>query len=453
MRFTRWSLFLSLGALALAGCTRSEPYKPSAKPAFNGPAVGRQAPAARSNQDLADIYAELAFGLESNERNAGLRRFEGPIRIGFGSPALAPFRGEVDALAAHLRTEAEIDIAMAGAAETPNLTIHLVPRADMDRELPSLACFVAFVDMDWPAYIARPEAEIEAAELVNAPITATSVYIPADSTPYDMQTCLTEEILQGLGLGNDLYPVHETIFNDDNAHGRATEFDMQMLRLHYNSRLKSRMPEAEARRIAREILDEQRPEGRAIKSRGLAKRNEVWTNALHYLSFPDIGEDAEIRIAKALEKLSEEFPPDDLRVGTAKFTHADVLSKIDPKAAIWKYDEARAAFERAVPPGDVRFALIDFNQALMLDDNGTDPDRVEKLLTRALPILAAHEKSLELGVAYRVLASVAGKRGRRADMLKYELEAHNWLIYAQGVDYAQLSSTRDLLRLLVEAEG
>jgi len=75
------------------------------------------------------------------------------------------------------------------------------------------------------------------------------------------RSCLHEEIVQALGLGNDDPTVRPSIFNDDEEFALLTEHDEYLLRVLYDPRLKPGMGETEATPVVRQIVSELRPEG------------------------------------------------------------------------------------------------------------------------------------------------------------------------------------------------
>ena len=70
------------------------------------------------------------------------------------------------------------------------------------------------------------------------------------------QTCVHEELAQGLGLANDSPRARPSIFNDDEEFGFLTRQDELLLRLLYDPRLMTGMTEQEAGPIVRQIATE-----------------------------------------------------------------------------------------------------------------------------------------------------------------------------------------------------
>ncbi|NIZ15683.1 DUF2927 domain-containing protein [Phaeobacter sp. HF9A] len=74
------------------------------------------------------------------------------------------------------------------------------------------------------------------------------------------ESCIHEEVAQGLGLRNDSPKARPSIFNDDDEFARLTSHDEKLLQMLYDRRLRVGMSAAEARpvvtRIAQEVMGE-----------------------------------------------------------------------------------------------------------------------------------------------------------------------------------------------------
>lgn len=76
------------------------------------------------------------------------------------------------------------------------------------------------------------------------------------------QSCLHEEIAQGLGLANDSPRARPSIFNDDEEFALLTRMDEMLLRLLYHPELQPGMTAATARPIVQRLAKEMMPENR-----------------------------------------------------------------------------------------------------------------------------------------------------------------------------------------------
>lgn len=75
------------------------------------------------------------------------------------------------------------------------------------------------------------------------------VFIPVEQPDLMRQSCIHEELAQGLGLPNDSGLARPSIFNDDEEFALLTRQDELMLKMLYDPALRSGMTEAEARPI------------------------------------------------------------------------------------------------------------------------------------------------------------------------------------------------------------
>ena len=70
------------------------------------------------------------------------------------------------------------------------------------------------------------------------------------------QSCVHEELAQGMGLANDSPRARPSIFNDDEEFAYLTRHDELLLRILYDPRLVPGMTEAEARPVVQTIATE-----------------------------------------------------------------------------------------------------------------------------------------------------------------------------------------------------
>ncbi|MFK7837881.1 MAG: DUF2927 domain-containing protein [Sulfitobacter sp.] len=88
--------------------------------------------------------------------------------------------------------------------------------------------------------------------------TAAVAVIRAENPDLLRLSCIHEELAQGLGLANDSPAARPSIFNDDDEFALLTDHDELLLKMLYDSRLRTGMAAAEAapvtRIIARELI-------------------------------------------------------------------------------------------------------------------------------------------------------------------------------------------------------
>jgi len=86
--------------------------------------------------------------------------------------------------------------------------------------------------------------------------SAAVAVIRAEHPPLLRQSCLHEELAQGLGLANDSPAARPSIFNDDEEFALLTRHDELLLKILYDRRLKLGMTPATARPIVEQIVAE-----------------------------------------------------------------------------------------------------------------------------------------------------------------------------------------------------
>ncbi len=289
------------GALALAGCTdfRTLPEPPPQPPAVETPAVSEAsrvatrhyasvqqsllaqgklrtetapADAPYSNEDLArnfvaialfDEYTTEAGRLVDRRSASSLRRWTKPVRLQlhFGdsvSPAIRETdRLAVEAYTRRLRGATAHPIVLANSGgnfhvfivnEDERMVIGEalaevypdITRATIDRveNMPLSDLCLALSNIDQ-----------RTGQFVNA-----IAIIRAEHPALSRQSCLHEEIAQGLGLPNDSPDARPSIFNDDEEFAFLTDHDAELLSLLYNPALSPGMTAAQVRPILSQLL-------------------------------------------------------------------------------------------------------------------------------------------------------------------------------------------------------
>ncbi|SFA87147.1 Protein of unknown function [Poseidonocella pacifica] len=301
--------FLAVALFALAACeTVAPPPPPTEPPARPTPPVSATpAEPSQASKDLATYYARvqndlLTRGLlrkdgggpdtpfnarqlaENFERIAlydeygggtgtlsgrttasVLRRWEKPVRISveFGATVSKDQRKSDTALISRY------------AARLARVTGHDIR---MDAHAPNYHVIVAGED-DRPAFAARLREIVpginpaSVSTFVNLPRSVSCVVfafpgrtdfsyvkaialIRAEHPPQMRESCIHEELAQGLGLANDSPEARPSIFNDDEEFGLLTSHDELLLKMLYDPRLRMGMTAREARPIIETIAAE-----------------------------------------------------------------------------------------------------------------------------------------------------------------------------------------------------
>lgn len=87
------------------------------------------------------------------------------------------------------------------------------------------------------------------------------IMMGTELSPLMRTSCIQEEVVQALGLGNDHTDVRPSVFNDDEEFALLTRHDEYLLRILYDPRLRIGMTAEEALPVVQRIISELRPEG------------------------------------------------------------------------------------------------------------------------------------------------------------------------------------------------
>lgn len=232
------------------------------------PAAFAQAPAAiefdPSNASLAEWFGRVA--LQSEDRQ-GIERpivkWTAPIRIGVLGDRVPVFLPWVERHVALLRRLTGHDIQVITAGEANFIVVFAAdifakPQGNARRGMRLLFDSDAEID----AYVMGRERTANCyfrVRNVGIAIGGAMAVIPSQRDPATAWRCVVEEITQSLGLFNDSTLNTYSIFNDFTPYVDMTPPDEMMLKLLYDPRMRVGMPPADAKALARRILDEWRP--------------------------------------------------------------------------------------------------------------------------------------------------------------------------------------------------
>lgn len=196
-----------------------------------------------------------------------LRRWEAPVRLGleFGASVPPSQRGrdaaDVRRYAARLARHTRHPVSLAAK---PNFIVAFLSEDDRPAALPQIAKRLGLNAADLTALAELPR-EIYCLVVAFPDRSNPSAYgaalaiIRAENPDLLRLSCIHEEVAQGLGLANDSPSARPSIFNDDDEFALLTSHDEQLLRLHYDKRLRTGMAIQDAtpivRIIASELLD------------------------------------------------------------------------------------------------------------------------------------------------------------------------------------------------------
>lgn len=199
------------------------------------------------------------------EAAAPLRRWEQPvsIRIAFGPSADVAVRREVRGeVAAYASRLAETSGHTVGTTEgNGNFTLLVLAeeeRHNIGQYLRDLAPSIPGHDV---TTLSRLSPDIYCTVFAYSQGNSYSyahavALIRAELPPLLRQSCIHEELAQGMGLANDSPTVRPSIFNDDEEFALLTRHDELLLKILYDPRLHPGMTEEEATPIVRMIAGE-----------------------------------------------------------------------------------------------------------------------------------------------------------------------------------------------------
>jgi hypothetical protein len=224
--------------------------------AGNGGAHPASAGGSLSNEEILRNLTTVVFGSEFlGEDTPYIRKWIGPMRVAVAGDPQGRYSDLIDAHLATLRQLTGLDIARVrdAASAGVNARILFLDRASfiasargyLAKGKPgtnhNLACFGVFKsnrDRD---------------------IVQFSAMIPSDGSRENVAACIVEEVTQVLGLPNDSYDIHPTIFNDDDEYHQLTWQDRLMVRVLYDRRVAPGMSRGAFTAVARRIIDELHP--------------------------------------------------------------------------------------------------------------------------------------------------------------------------------------------------
>lgn len=218
---------------------------------------------------LHEEFSSVGGQFMARETASKLRRWEIPVRVSVEFRGVIPEaqrqadRRSVTSFVNRLSRVTDHPIAVTTTA-TPNFHVFIVDElarrglADRLREIiPSIspAAISAVTDLPRSSYCLvfawDPDDDGSYAKAV--------AVIRAEHPTLLRQSCIHEEIAQGLGLSNDNPSVRPSVFNDDEEFGLLTRHDEQLLGILYDPRLRPGMMADQAMpivtKIARERLD------------------------------------------------------------------------------------------------------------------------------------------------------------------------------------------------------
>ena len=213
-----------------------------------------------------DEYAPGGGYRPSSGRAGGLRKWQGPVRMGVEFGASVPRdqqvqdRNTITAYANRLSQAARHPIS--AGARNPNFHVLVMAEDDRAEGLARIRQMVPDIDPATMGIFRSMPRSIHCLVVAFSGkgdphiYTQAIAWIRAEHPPLMRESCVHEELAQGLGLADDSPAARPSIFNDDDEFAWLTTHDEALLRLLYSPDLKPGMTPDQARPIIRRLLDE-----------------------------------------------------------------------------------------------------------------------------------------------------------------------------------------------------
>jgi len=401
-------------------------------------------PVRRANAEMAADFVDLTMRLESGAALPVFTRFDEPIGVALTGAVTPVFDDELDRLITRLRREAGIDVRKATPSAAA-ITIQAVRRADLDRVVPSAACFVLPRAITWDAFQGRTrQSGLNWADLTRR--EAATIFIPSDISAQEIRDCLHEETAQALGPVNDLFRLEDSIFNDDNMHSVLTGFDMLMLRVAYDPALRNGMDRAAVVAAVPGILARLNPAGERVTARATQASPQPWrravTAALSPGRSPGFRRQASLR---ALD-LAQAEGWQDTRLGLSLITAGRLATGHDGVFALETFFKAGQVYG-ARPATAVHAATVGIQVAAFALVAG-EYDTVLRLTERHIPAARRAENAALLGDLLLVRAAALDATGRTGEAASIRKTGFGWARYGLRSDIDVLRRAAEILALL-----
>ncbi|WP_298843468.1 DUF2927 domain-containing protein [uncultured Roseobacter sp.] len=211
------------------------------------------------------FFNEYASALQGRGGESPLRKWRSPVRMKvITGPGLPPSQasGDTEAIRSYARRLASITGHPISFFGRPNFVVIVASEDDRDMALDMAAAEIPGItaqSLDALRNLNRDTYCAVAAYASGAganTYTAAVALIRAENPGLLRQSCIHEELAQGLGLANDSRDARPSIFNDDDEFALLTGHDELLLRMLYDDRLTPGMTADQAAPITRIIARE-----------------------------------------------------------------------------------------------------------------------------------------------------------------------------------------------------
>ncbi len=383
----------------------------------------------RPNSVIAGDFLDLSFQLESGRPLPVLTRFEGPVTLRVTGDAPSYMTADLTRLLARLRIEAGINIRQVAARETASITLEIIPKRQLQRIVPHAACFVAPNVASWQDYkAARGTARLDWTRLRTR--TQMAVFLPGDVSPQELRDCLHEEVAQALGPVNDLYRLHDSVFNDDNFHTVLTGFDMLILRTYYAPELSSGMSRGDVAARLPAILARLNPAGGAGAPRMGGRSPEAWKDAIATALGKGASTNRRREAATTAVALARKMGWRDTRLAFSLFAYGRLHMRQSSKDAFAAFREAEAIY-RTNPETALHAAHMGVQLAAYALSAGQADQAIAIVNTHIAPVMRAENAAL-LATLMMIKAEALDLEGRPREAELVRLDSLGWARYGFG---------------------
>lgn len=390
-------------------------------------------PPSRSNREIARDFLDLSFMMESGRILPIMTRFEGPITLRVTGKIPASLGPDLKHLLSRLNREAGIQIRQVSASSPANITIDVIPRAQLQRFVPQAACFVVPRISSWAQYRKlRRTTVTNWSDLQRRDKIA--IFLPGDVSPQEVRDCLHEELAQALGPLNDLYRLPDSVFNDDNFQTVLTGFDMLILRAYYAPEMFNGMTRNQAASVLPQVLARLNPRGQHIATRPFAApTSRAWINAIEAALGSKGTPAARRKSAQKAVTIARNSGWNDTRLAFSLFALGGLsLSERNNVAlrAFLNSGEIYNSRETSVQAAHVALQLAVFSLSI------GDGEATLKLVNANLPAVASSKNAVLLATLLMIKAEALDLVGRASEAHTVRLDSLGWARYGFGSDKA-----------------
>lgn len=430
-------------AMALAACTpagtssqaaRATVVRPELPPALRFAGPPSPASPAPANPQLARDILALTFRLETGQTLETFTRFEGPVTVGVeavGGQVPPTLDADLDDLLGRLRREAGIDIARARPGELASITISVLPRATLRREVAGVACFVIPGVSGWDDYRARRGSPETDWTMLRSRSRA-SVFLPADMGAQEVRDCLHEEVAQALGPLNDLYRLPRSVFDDANMHVVLTAWDMLVLRATYDPALRSGLSRAEVAALLPGLLARINPRGQRPDPGAVAESTPAWSRAIAAALDPETSDRARLHHAREAVARARAAGWADTRTALSLLALGRATLPYDTEAAQAAFLEAGTLYRARAGEG-IETARVTLQLAAITLASGNAAAAAVQL-DRAIPAARGAQDAALLSIMLLLRAEALALTARGAEAAVARSEGLAWGRYAWNDD-------------------